>query len=91
MQFDEVLAYVLGKIPNKENRCLDAKIYFKDSKIIVNMEITRLCVNDINKEYTVTDEFTYENNEVKRVSKYNYKRRKIMDNVEYKEMEGMLK
>lgn len=81
----------LGKFPDKENRCMDAKIHFKENKIIVEMEIARLCVNDINKEYTVTDEFTLENNEVKRVSKYNYKRRKIMGNVENEEMKGRLK
>lgn len=80
----------LGKMPNKENRCLDAKIYFKENKIIVKMLITRLCVNDIRKEYEVVDEFTLENNEVKRVSKYNYKRGKSMDKIENDEMKGRL-
>ena len=81
----------LGTFPNKENRCVDARIYFKDSKIIVKMEITRLCVNDIHKEYSVIDEFILENDEVKRVSKYDYKRRKITDSIENKQMKRRLK
>ena len=81
----------LGKMPYKENRCIDAKMYFKEDKITVKMNITRLCVYDSKKEYTVTDEFTLENNKIKRVSKYDYRRRKISDIIQNEEMKGRLK
>jgi len=81
----------IGKIPYKENRCMDAKLYFKGNKIIVKMDITRLCVYDDKKEYSVIDEFVVENNKIKRVSKYNYKRGLVSDTIENQKMKGRLK
>jgi len=70
---------------------MDAKLYFKGNKIIVKMDITRLCVYDDKKEYSVIDEFVVENNKIKRVSKYNYKRGLVSDTIENQKMKGRLK
>lgn len=74
-----------------ENRCINADIFFEKDSIVVDMLITRLCVQTEHKEYRVLDEFKLENDILKRRSQYNYNMKSIFDNIENEEMKGRLK
>ena len=79
----------------KENRCINATIFLKPNKIIVDSNITRLIENESGKVdakiYTVLDEFTIENDKIKRRSQYNYDMKSLYDEIENEEMKGKLK
>lgn len=74
-----------------ENRCIDANIYISKKNIIVDMQITRLLSNGTNEVYTVLDEFTVQNDKLKRFSQYNVDMKSLYDEIENKEMKGRLK
>ena len=74
-----------------ENRCIDADIFISNSSIIVDMLVTRLMVEDKNKEYRVLDEFKYENNVLRRKSLYNYDMKNLYENIDNEKMKGRLK
>lgn len=73
-----------------ENRCIDGIIYEEKCKYIVDMHITRLCVECENKEYRVVDEFFIEKNQLKRRSFYNYNMESSYETIEDKKMKGRL-
>ena len=79
----------------KENRCINANIFLRPNKIIVDSNITRLIENESGSVeatvYTVLDEFTIENNKLKRRSQYNYDMKSLYDEIENEEMKGKLK
>jgi len=74
-----------------ENRCINSDIYIRENSIIVDMEVIRLCVNVLHKQYRVIDEFKLENDILKRRSRYNYKAKGVFENIENEEMKGRLK
>lgn len=74
-----------------ENRCINADIFINKNSIVVDMLVTRLCVDDKLKEYSVLDEFKLEKGVLKRRSQYNYNMTSIFENIENEEMKGRLK
>lgn len=74
-----------------ENRCIDGYIFKEKDSIIVDMHITRLCVNDIHKEYTVLDRFKLENDTLKRRSRYNYEKISYCDDMKDELLKGRRK
>lgn len=81
----------LGTEGKRENRWIEASMYLEPSRIVVDMRITRIGVNCVHKVYTVLDEFTLENDNLKRRSQYNYDMKNLYDNIENEEMKGRLK
>ena len=76
---------------NKEYRWIDGDIYLGSEKIIVDMVITRSCVSNDFKMYTVLDEFTKSGSMIKRRSQYNYDMESICEYVPLEQMKGRLK
>ena len=67
------------------------ELFTEKERIIVDMLITRLCVDSNYKIYRVLDEFTLENNILKRRSSYNYDLKSSIEEVENVQMKGRLK
>lgn len=74
-----------------ENRTIEADIYFEKNGIIVDMLITRLCVEVEHKTYRVLDQFKLKNNKLLRTSSYNYDMKSINTNVDNDEIRSNLK
>lgn len=71
-----------------ENRCIDGYLFLEKDSILVDMHITRLCVDDIHKEYTVLDEFKLVDDILKRKSRYNYDRHNYCDSIKDELLKG---
>ncbi len=63
----------IGDDKTHENRYVTGSIYRTEDEIVSSMDITRLCVDDDNKEYTVIDKFKPINGKLSRESEYFYK------------------
>ena len=86
---DEV--YFNGSLSiGSENRSVSGIIYEETDSILVDMHITRLCVECDIKEYTVSDEFKIINGNVLRSSLYNASYENTYEIVENDEVKGKL-
>ena len=81
----------IGSKTHTEYRCVEGELFTEKKRIIVDMLITRLCVDSNYKIYRVLDEFTLENNILKRRSSYNYDLKSSIEEVENVQMKGRLK
>lgn len=83
--------FVIGKDSIYENRWINADIYINEKSIIVDMLVTRICVEGNNKVYRVLDQFEIKDNKLNRRSQYNYDMQSIYTDIEDEEMKGRLR
>lgn len=81
----------IGNDKKRENRCISGYISIQSSSILVDMHITRLCVETSCKEYGVIDEFKIENGNLVRNSFYDYDIEEFTEKIDNEEMKGRLK
>lgn len=73
-----------------ENRCVDGIIHMEEDSILVDMHITRLCVECQYKEYNVRDEFKRFHDYIARKSIYSYDTKNIYETLEDEKMRGKI-
>ena len=68
---DKDIVSVNGSVHiGNENRCINADIFNTKDSVVVDMLVTRLCIDTEHKEYRVLDEFKIEKGFLKRRSQY---------------------
>ena len=74
-----------------ENRTIVGKMFLKKDCVVVIYEITRLCVDCINKVYSVVDKFELKDDKLKRKSNYSYTTKKVSVEINDEELKGKIR
>lgn len=76
---------------NNEFRTIEGYLYLEKDRILVDYKITRLCIANERKIYTVLDEFKLENDILKRRSQYNYNMKSLYTEINDETLKGRLR